>query len=66
MVGGADSAVSVCAPIFRALAPGITAATRADPFTRATSAEYGRLHCGGPGAGPVSYTHLTLPTTPNV
>ena len=51
MVGGADSAVSVCAPIFRALAPGITAATRTDPFTRATSAEYGWLHCGGPGAG---------------
>ena len=26
MVGGASGAVSVCAPIFRALAPGITAA----------------------------------------
>ena len=51
MVGGADSAVSVCAPIFRALAPGITAAPRTDKFTRATSAEYGWLHCGGPGAG---------------
>ena len=36
MVGGASGAVSVCAPIFRALAPGITAATRTDPYTRAT------------------------------
>ena len=51
MVGGANTAVSVCTPIFRALAPGITAATRTDPYTRATSAEYGWLHCGGPGAG---------------
>ena len=51
MVGGASGAVSVCAPIFRALAPGITAAPRTDKFTRATSAEYGWLHCGGPGAG---------------
>ena len=37
MVGGADTAVSVCSPIFRALAPGITAAPRTDPYTRATS-----------------------------
>ena len=51
MVGGASGAVSVCSPIFRALAPGITAAPRTDTFTRATSAEYGWLHCGGPGAG---------------
>tara|TARA_B100001094_G_scaffold42490_1_gene37229 strand:+ start:284 stop:1333 length:1050 start_codon:yes stop_codon:yes gene_type:complete len=51
MVGGTSGAVSVCAPIFRALAPGIAAATRTDPYTRATSAEYGWLHCGGPGAG---------------
>ena len=51
MVGGANTAVSVCTPIFRALAPGIAAATRTDPYTRATSAEYGWLHCGGPGAG---------------
>ena len=35
----------------RALAPGIGAATRTDPYTSATSAEYGWLHCGGPGAG---------------
>jgi 6-phosphogluconate dehydrogenase len=51
MVGGADTAVSVCAPIFRALAPGIASAPRTDPYTSATSAEYGWLHCGGPGAG---------------
>ena len=51
MVGGANTAVSTCAPIFRALAPGITAAPRTDAYSRATSAEYGWLHCGGPGAG---------------
>ena len=51
MVGGANTAVSICAPIFRALAPGIGSAPRTDPTTRATSAEYGWLHCGGPGAG---------------
>ena len=51
MVGGANTAVSTCAPIFRALAPGIGSAPRTDPTTRATSAEYGWLHCGPPGAG---------------
>ena len=51
MVGGADHAVSTCAPIFRALAPGISAAPRTDPLSYATSAEYGWLHCGPPGAG---------------
>ena len=51
MVGGTDTAVSVCSPIFRALAPGIGAADRTDPLSRATSAEYGWLHCGPPGAG---------------
>ena len=51
MVGGSDTAVSVCAPIFRALAPGIGSAPRTDPLSHATSAEYGWLHCGGPGAG---------------
>ena len=39
------------APYFRALAPGIGSASRTDPYTNATSAEYGWLHCGGPGAG---------------
>ena len=51
MVGGSDTAVSVCAPIFRALAPGIASSPRTDPMSRATSAEYGWLHCGPPGAG---------------
>ena len=51
MVGGASTAVSVCFPIFRALAPGIGAAHRTNPMSRATNAEYGWLHCGGPGAG---------------
>ena len=51
MVGGTNTAVSVCAPIFRALAPGIGSASRTDPFSHETSAEYGWLHCGGPGAG---------------
>ena len=51
MVGGATSAVSVCAPIFRALAPGISGATRTDPLSHETSAEHGWLHCGPPGAG---------------
>ena len=51
MVGGSDSAVSVCAPIFRALAPGLAAASRTDATSRVTSAEYGWLHCGPAGAG---------------
>ena len=51
MVGGSDTAVSIAAPIFRALAPGIGSASRTDPMSGATSAEYGWLHCGGPGAG---------------
>ena len=51
MVGGANFAVSVCSPIFRALAPGIGAASRTDPFSYETSAEHGWLHCGPPGAG---------------
>lgn len=51
MVGGSNIAVSRCSPIFRALAPGIGSASRTDPLSEATSAEYGWLHCGGPGAG---------------
>jgi 6-phosphogluconate dehydrogenase len=51
MVGGANTAVSVCAPIFRALSPGIGAAPRTDALSHETSAENGWLHCGGPGAG---------------
>ena len=51
MVGGANTAVSVCAPIFRALAPGIGSAPRTNPFDYETSAEHGWLHCGPAGAG---------------
>ncbi|AON98481.1 6-phosphogluconate dehydrogenase [Synechococcus phage S-RIM2] len=51
MVGGANTAVSVCAPIFRALAPGIGATSRTNPLDYETSAEHGWLHCGPPGAG---------------
>ena len=51
MVGGSNTAVSVCAPIFRALAPGIGGAPRTDALSRETSAEHGWLHCGPAGAG---------------
>ncbi len=51
MVGGADSAVSVCRPIFDALAPGIDAAPRTDDTSWVSPAERGWLRCGGPGAG---------------
>ena len=34
-----------------ALAPGIGAEPRTDPFSSVTSAEYGWLHCGPAGAG---------------
>ena len=51
MVGGSDTAVSICRPIFDSLAPGISAAPRTDDGDRITPAESGWLHCGGPGAG---------------
>ena len=51
MVGGADHAVSVCRPIFDALAPGIDAAPRTDNASWVSPAEGGWLRCGGPGAG---------------
>ena len=51
MVGGATHAVQTCAPIFRALAPGIGSAARTNPFDYETSSEHGWLHCGPPGAG---------------
>ena len=38
MVGGEYSAVIAASPIFRALAPGIAAAPRTDPFSPSTSA----------------------------
>ena len=39
------------APVFRALAPGLSAAPRTDQYSKPTSAEYGWLHCGSAGAG---------------
>ena len=51
MVGGSNHAVSVCSPIFRALAPGIGAAPRTNPLSYETSSEHGWLHCGPAGAG---------------
>jgi 6-phosphogluconate dehydrogenase len=51
MVGGGNTAVATCASIFDALAPGITAAPRTQFDSDVTSAEFGWLHCGGPGAG---------------
>ena len=51
MVGGTTGAVRTCAPIFRALAPGIGSASRTNPLDYETSSEHGWLHCGPPGAG---------------
>ena len=51
MVGGTTGTVSTCAPIFRALAPGIGSASRTNPLDYETSSEHGWLHCGPPGAG---------------
>ena len=51
MVGGGNTAVATCASIFDALAPGIAAASRTQFDSDVTSAEFGWLHCGGPGAG---------------
>jgi 6-phosphogluconate dehydrogenase len=51
MVGGGNTAVAACAPIFNALAPGIAAAERTRPNDFVRQSELGWLHCGGPGAG---------------
>ena len=51
MVGGSDTAVSACRPIFDALSPGIDAAPRTDDGSWVTPSERGWLRCGGPGAG---------------
>jgi len=51
MVGGGDTAVASCAPIFNALSPGISAAERTQPNDYVRQSELGWLHCGGPGAG---------------
>ena len=51
MVGGGDTAVASCAPIFNALSPGIAAADRTQPGDFVRQSELGWLHCGGPGSG---------------
>jgi 6-phosphogluconate dehydrogenase len=51
MVGGGNTAVATCAKIFDALSPGVDAASRTKFDSELTSAEFGWLHCGGPGAG---------------
>jgi 6-phosphogluconate dehydrogenase len=51
MVGGGDTAVASCAPIFNALSPGISTAERTQPNDYVRQSELGWLHCGGPGAG---------------
>ena len=51
MVGGSDTAVTVCRPIFDALAPGIDAAPRTKDDSWVSPAETGWLHCGPAGAG---------------
>ena len=53
MVGGGNTAVDTCRPIFDALAPGISAAPRTQPDSNFIwyPEEYGWMHCGGPGAG---------------
>ena len=53
MVGGANTSVSTCRPIFDALAPGIAAAPRTcdrDGYTLYPE-EFGWIHAGAPGAG---------------
>ena len=51
MVGGRDTAVAACAPIFNALAPGIAAAERTYPDDFVRQSELGWKHLGPPGAG---------------
>ena len=53
MVGGTNTAVSICRPIFDALSPGINGAPRTckrDGYTLYPE-EYGWMHCGAPGSG---------------
>ena len=51
MVGGTDTAVSVCNPLFNALAPGIGGAPRTHDNDYVRQSELGWLHCGPAGAG---------------
>jgi 6-phosphogluconate dehydrogenase len=52
MIGGPDDAVARMDPLFRALAPGVDAASRTPGKTgQPDTAEQGYLHCGPAGAG---------------
>jgi 6-phosphogluconate dehydrogenase len=52
MIGGEDEIVRHLDPIFRSLAPGVTAAARTPGATgEPSNAELGYLHCGPTGAG---------------
>jgi 6-phosphogluconate dehydrogenase len=52
MIGGDKSVVKSLDPIFKALAPGVAAATRTPGRTgEPAQSEYGYLHCGPTGAG---------------
>ncbi|HUH60016.1 MAG TPA: decarboxylating 6-phosphogluconate dehydrogenase [Candidimonas sp.] len=51
MVGGQADAVRHLDPIFRALAPGVSAASPTPGRRRQTTADHGYLHCGPHGAG---------------
>ncbi|MCG6965827.1 MAG: decarboxylating 6-phosphogluconate dehydrogenase [Chromatiaceae bacterium] len=51
MIGGSVAAVRQLDPVFRSLAPGLTAAPPTRSRTRGGSAEAGYLHCGPAGAG---------------
>ena len=52
MIGGDNMAVDRLGPLFRALAPGVDAASRSPGRTGDPSpSEYGYLHCGPVGAG---------------
>lgn len=51
MIGGDEKAVTRLDPIFRALAPGKTAAPPTPGRTSTSTADQGYLHCGPSGAG---------------
>jgi 6-phosphogluconate dehydrogenase len=52
MIGADDDAFTHLEPIFRALAPGVDAATRTPGRTgEPAPEEHGYVHCGSPGAG---------------
>jgi 6-phosphogluconate dehydrogenase len=52
MIGGEQEPVGRLDPVFRAIAPGVEAAPRTEGASgEPSTAEYGYLHCGPPGAG---------------